>query len=74
MPKLSLLMRYNFVYLQRAVVRRNRNPDVHEVGCSIRSISQRKIIKKIKGGNTTYGTENAWTTVCHEPMPKKAKH
>nr|XP_026695248.1 uncharacterized protein LOC108949295 [Ciona intestinalis] len=52
---------------------RSTNPDISQVAYSIQHITQRKIIKKIKGGNTTHGAQNPWTSVCHSPMPKRAK-
>lgn len=51
-------------------MRRNTNPDISQVGYGVSALSQRKCVKKIKGGNTTYGKHNAWTSVCDEPLPK----
>nr|XP_026695920.1 uncharacterized protein LOC113475666 [Ciona intestinalis] len=55
----------------RNSMRRNTNPNISRIGYGITAISQRKAIKQIKGGNTTYGTKNAWTSVCNEPLVKK---
>ncbi|XP_078493423.1 uncharacterized protein LOC100175756 [Ciona intestinalis] len=57
----------------RSNMRRNTNPDVAQVSYSVSAITQRKIIKKVKGGNTTFGKKNAWTHVCHDPLPKVSK-
>ncbi|XP_077968295.1 uncharacterized protein LOC144422217 [Styela clava] len=54
--------------------RRSQNPDITQVAYGIQHITQRKAIKKIKGGNTTFGKNNAWTTVCDDPMPKRMKY
>uniref|UniRef100_H2XTS4 Uncharacterized protein n=1 Tax=Ciona intestinalis TaxID=7719 RepID=H2XTS4_CIOIN len=40
----------------RQLGRRSANPDVSQVAYGLQHITQRKIIKKIKGGNTTHGT------------------
>ena len=31
------------------------------------------MLKKIKGGNTSFGVKNVWTSVCDEPLPKRKK-
>ncbi|XP_078495150.1 uncharacterized protein LOC108950658 [Ciona intestinalis] len=53
--------------------RRRQNPDVCQSAYGIQHVTTRKIIKKIKGGNTTHGKKNAWETVCKEPILKKSK-
>nr|XP_039259338.1 uncharacterized protein LOC120335784 isoform X2 [Styela clava] len=54
---------------------RGQNPDIAMAAYGISHITQRRIIKKIKGGNTTYGKVNGWTTVCNDPLPiKKSKY
>nr|CAB3263089.1 uncharacterized protein LOC101242444 [Phallusia mammillata] len=58
----------------RSIMRRNTNPDIKQIGYGLSNISQRKIIKKIKGGNTTFGKSNVWTSVCEEPLSKKIKN
>ncbi|XP_078495504.1 uncharacterized protein LOC100183340 isoform X2 [Ciona intestinalis] len=57
----------------RTIGRRSQNPDVFQSGYGLEHITTRKIIKKIKGGNTTFGKKNAWTEVCEEPIIKKKK-
>ena len=34
----------------------------------MQNISQRKMIKKTKGGNTTFGVTNPWKEVCSDTM------
>uniref|UniRef100_H2XMV4 Uncharacterized protein n=1 Tax=Ciona intestinalis TaxID=7719 RepID=H2XMV4_CIOIN len=55
----------------RQLGRRSQNPDIFQASFGIQHITQRKIIKHIKGGNTTFGNKNAWTSVSDEPLPKK---
>nr|XP_018673141.1 uncharacterized protein LOC108951036 [Ciona intestinalis] len=54
----------------REMGRRMQDPDIHQFGYSVAHYTQRKVIKKIKGGNTTFGTKNMWTTVCDAKTPK----
>uniref|UniRef100_UPI000EF5589C uncharacterized protein LOC101242444 n=1 Tax=Ciona intestinalis TaxID=7719 RepID=UPI000EF5589C len=48
----------------------SQNPDAAQVAYGVQHIVQRKIIKKVKNGNTTYGSTNAWTEVSHVPFKK----
>ncbi|XP_077969513.1 uncharacterized protein LOC144424261 [Styela clava] len=50
-----------------------RNPDISQVGYGISAVTQRKIIKRVKGGNTTFGAQNPWQSVCSDPLPKRQK-
>uniref|UniRef100_H2XRJ1 Uncharacterized protein n=1 Tax=Ciona intestinalis TaxID=7719 RepID=H2XRJ1_CIOIN len=55
----------------RQLGRRSQNPDIFQASFGIQHITQ--IIKHIKGGNTTFGNKNAWTSVSDEPLPKKTR-
>ncbi|XP_078495149.1 uncharacterized protein LOC113475315 [Ciona intestinalis] len=59
----------------RQYMHRNTNPDISQVGYGINALSKRRIISKIKGGNTTgsHGAINAWTKVCNDPLGKRKK-
>ena len=68
---LELCFRFSNLSLnifQRNLGRFSQNPDVIEVAYGVQHMTQRKIIKKIKGGCTTYGCKNAWTKVCNQPV------
>ena len=54
-------------------MRRDTNPDVKQVELSLRNISQRKVIKKIKGGDTTFEKSNPWKSVWSEPLQNQKK-
>ncbi|XP_078492370.1 uncharacterized protein LOC144748085 [Ciona intestinalis] len=49
----------------------SQNPDITEAAYGIQHIIQRRAIKKMKGGNTSHGKKNVWSTVSHEPVKLK---
>ena len=46
---------------------------VAQVVHAVQHVTQRRIMKKNKGGNTTNGKKNAWTSICNDPLPRKKK-
>ena len=63
----------NTYALQRSSGRRSTNPDIFQTAYAVDHISNRKVIKKVKGGNTTYGRKNPGTEVCEEPLSKRKR-
>ena len=52
--------------------RRSRNPDVRDFAYGYQHITQRKVIKKIKEANTSYGKAgNSWTKLNTESLRYK---
>ena len=66
--------RLNFTFaFQRQLGCVHKHPDVAQFSYGFQHISRRKIFKKIKEGNTSFGIKNVWTDVCEEPLQKRAK-
>ena len=47
-----ILMKLLFFFSKRSAIRYNSNPDVNQEQSSITIILQRKVLKKVRGGNT----------------------
>lgn len=64
---------FDYFVTQRQHGARSVNPDANQAGYAIQHLTVRKMIKKVKGGNTTFGASNAWQELCDEPLPKRVK-